>query len=77
MKNRLPLLALRLALGSALLLAVDGCKVYDRIFHPHRITDPPMSPELKARLKEQAEAKKRGLATKASTPGDFYLWRLR
>ena len=51
----------RACLLLGLLLGLDGCSVYNRIFRPHYIPDPPMSPAVKARMKAAEKARKAGL----------------
>lgn len=51
-------LILRSLLLLLLLAAVGSCSVYNRIFHPYRIPNPPPSPEHKAKLKAEKERKK-------------------
>ena len=59
-------LFLRFVLALALLSGSSGCSVYNRIFRPHYIPDPPMSPAVKARMKAAEKARKAGLKTAAS-----------
>jgi hypothetical protein len=52
------LLVLRSFAFLLLLATLGSCSVYNRIFHPYRIPNPPASPEYKAKLKAEKERKK-------------------
>ena len=53
-----------------LLVLLNSCTVYDKIFHPYRIPNPKLSAEMKAKMKADKKAKKQAFSRskKKTTP---------
>lgn len=51
-----------------LLGLLSSCAVYDRVFHPHRLPTPAMSPTAKAKARAAEKARHKGTTLKAAEP---------
>ena len=60
MNYSLPSVLIRSLLSVLLLVALGGCSVYHRVFHPYRLPTPKPSPEFLAQQKANKKARKAG-----------------